>query len=166
MKAIDKTNHIIEIKDQPGREDQRMNDLFYLCGLIEYVARQTKNERKVIVNALGRKGLLRYFDFADVFHCENIKKVTAEIIENYHISDGSYDNLSKINERIPSHWEIGRVMQRLVVEISIHSNIDVITALTQLYNSWIVSKIDNYNSSMYYENTSYQYASFEAGRML
>lgn len=166
MKAIDETKHIIEIEDQPGREDQRMNDLFYLCGLIEYVARQTKNERKVIVNALGRKGLTRYYEFADVFHCENINKVTDEITENYHITEGRYDNLAKIHERIPTHWEIGRVMQRLVVEISIHSNVDVIEALILLYNSWIVSKIDNYNSSMYYENTSYQYASYQAGKML
>lgn len=45
-------------------------------------------------------------------------------------------------------------------------DIYVIDALILLYNSWIVPKIDNYNSSMYYENTSYQYASYQAGKML
>ena len=40
-----------------GREDSKQNDLFFLCSLIEYIGRQTKNKRSVIVNALGRKGL-------------------------------------------------------------------------------------------------------------
>lgn len=40
-----------------GREDSKLNDLFFVCSLIEYVARKTKNERKIIVNALGHKGL-------------------------------------------------------------------------------------------------------------
>lgn len=166
MKIIDENNHIQEIVGTPGREQQKMNNLFFLCGLIEYVARKTKNERKVIINALGRKGLMHFFDFADVFHCENIDKVTFEIVESYHLSDGTYDNLAKVHERIPTHWDIGRVMQRLVVEVAEHDKLDVIEALVNVYNSWIVPKIDNYNSSMYYENTSYQYASYKAGRAL
>ena len=28
-----------------GREDSKQNDLFFLCSLIEYIGRQTKNER-------------------------------------------------------------------------------------------------------------------------
>ena len=28
-----------------GREDNKLNDLFFVCSLIEYVARKTKNER-------------------------------------------------------------------------------------------------------------------------
>jgi hypothetical protein len=37
-----------------GRESQEDNDLFFVCALLEYVARQTRNLRKDIVNALGR----------------------------------------------------------------------------------------------------------------
>lgn len=33
--------------------------------------------------------------------------------------------------------------------------IDVIEALLKVYNSFLSSKIDDYNSSMYYENPSY-----------
>lgn len=166
MKIIDDHNHIQEITGTPGREQQKMNNLFYLCGLIEYVARKTKNERKTIVNALGRKRLTHYFELADVYHCENIDKITEEIVEDCHISIGTYDNISLVHEKVPSHWEIGRVMQRLIVEVAVHTKSDVIEALIMVYNSWIVPKIDNYNSSMYYENTSYQYASYEAGRAL
>lgn len=149
-----------------GREDRKLNDLFFVCSLIEYVARKTKNERKIIVNALGHTGLEHFYDLAEVYHCENIDKVTSEIINKYHISIGKYDNVAKAEDNVSTHWDIGKVMQRLVLKVSEESHKDIISALIEVYNSWIVPKIDNYNSSMYYENTSYQYASYCAGRAL
>ena len=64
-----------------GREDKQLNDLFFVCSLIEYVGRQTNNERKTIVNALGPKGIKHYYELAEVYHCENINKVTHEIVQ-------------------------------------------------------------------------------------
>ena len=40
-----------------GREDQKQNDLFFVCGLIEYIARKTKNRRSVVVNSIGKEGI-------------------------------------------------------------------------------------------------------------
>lgn len=151
-----------------GREDSKLNDLFFLCSLIEYVARQTKNERCVVVNALGQKGLLHYYELAEVYHCENIDKVCYEMVNKYHIAEGYYDNVAEVEpgENVPTHWDIGKVMYRLVQEVAKREGKDFITAIIELYNSWIIRKIDNYNSSMYYENTSYQYACYEEGTML
>lgn len=149
-----------------GREDSRRNDLFFVCSLIEYVARVTKNERKTVVNALGRKGLEHYYELAEVYHCENIDKVTDELINKYGIQTGQYDNVAKSKDAVPTHWDIGKVMQRLVLKVAEASHQDVISSLMEVYNSWIIPKIDNYNSSMYYENTSYQYASYCAGKAL
>ncbi len=149
-----------------GREERKMNDLFFVCSLIEYIGRQTKNERKTVVNAIGRKGLEHYYKLAEVYHSENIDKVTHEIVVKYHIGQGCYDNVAKAQESVPTHWDIGKVMHRLIWEVAKQSGRDVIEVLMEVYNSWIVQKIDNYNSSMYYENTSYQYASYRAGRAL
>ncbi len=149
-----------------GREDSRRNDLFFVCSLIEYVARVTKNERKTVVNALGRKGLEHYYELAEVYHCENIDKVTDELINKYGIQTGQYDNVAKSKDAVPTYWDIGKVMQRLVLKVAEASHQDVISSLMEVYNSWIIPKIDNYNSSMYYENTSYQYASYCAGKAL
>lgn len=33
------------------------NDYFYVCSLIEHIARKTVNRRKTVVRALGEKGL-------------------------------------------------------------------------------------------------------------
>lgn len=149
-----------------GREESKWNDLFFVCSLIEYVSRQTKNERKTVVNALGRKGIAHYYELAEVYHCENIDKVTSEIVDKYHIGTGRYDNVAEAKDSVPTHWDIGKVMQRLIREVAEKSGKDIVDTLMEVYNSWIVPKIDNYNSSMYYENTSYQYASYLAGKAL
>lgn len=36
---------------------KEQNDFFYVCSLIEYVARITKNRRGVVVEKLGEKGI-------------------------------------------------------------------------------------------------------------
>ena len=45
--------------------------------------------------------------------------------------------------------------KRLIKSVSEYEKIDVIDALMKIYNSFISEKIDDYNSSMYYENPSY-----------
>ena len=45
-------------------------------------------------------------------------------------------------------------------------NIPVVDALINVYNSFISPKIDDYNSSVYYENPSYIYESYREGKVL
>jgi uncharacterized protein Veg len=149
-----------------GREDKKLNDLFFVCSLIEYIARQTKNRRGVIVNALGKKELEHIYELADVYHSENIDKLTYELTNKYGIETGIYDNVAVAQYRIPTHWDIGKVYHRLIAEIARQRNISRIDALIEVYNSWISEKIDNYNSSMYYENPGYLYASYVEGKAL
>ena len=39
--------------------ESRKDDFFYVCSLIEYVARVTKNKRGVIANKLGEAGFVK-----------------------------------------------------------------------------------------------------------
>ena len=149
-----------------GRENPKENDLFFLCSLIEYIVRRTKNQRGLIVNALGKKELQHIYDYADVYHCENIDKVSDELIEKHQILEGHYDNIADARYAIPSHWDIGKVYQRLILDVAHATESDVIETLIVVYNSWITRKIDNYNSSMYYENPSYLFESFKEGAVL
>ena len=61
-----------------GREPRKDNDLFYTCSLIDYIARKTKNVRSEVVNKLGKERLEKIYDLAEVYHCENIEKVSEE----------------------------------------------------------------------------------------
>ena len=149
-----------------GREDKKQNDLFFVCSLIDYIARQTKNKRKAVVNALGREELEHLYDLADVYHSENMDKITHELISKYHISKGGFDNVADCQYRVPTHWDMGKVYHRLIADICKVESKSIIDALIEVYNSWISDSIDDYNSSMYYENPSYLVASYRAGHPL
>ena len=136
-----------------GREDKKSNDMFYVCSLIDYIARKTTNRRIDIVNQLGKDNIQKLYDLADVYHSDNIDRVSDDFIELANITNGNFDNVGDCLYNIPSHWDIGKVYKRLVLGIAKERNVDVIDALFQAYNSFVSEKIDNYNSSFYYENS-------------
>lgn len=134
-----------------GREDKKANDLFFTCSLIEYISRRTKNKRDVVVNALGREIIERIYDLADVYHSDNIDRVSDDFIQEAGITTGNFDNISKCRYIRPTHWDIGKIYKRLILGIAEHRNIDVISALFEAYNSYVSDKIQDYNSSFYYD---------------
>ena len=68
-----------------GREDQRENDLFFACSLLEYIGRKTRNHRRVVVNALGIEKIRHLLELADIYHNENMDKLLDELVEKCHI---------------------------------------------------------------------------------
>ena len=149
-----------------GREESKDNDLFYTCGLIDYIARKTENLRSDVVNFWGKERLERIYDLADVYHCDNIERVSDDFIEEAQISHGDFDNVGQCRYRIPSHWDIAKVYKRLIKQVSVDENIHVIDALMKVYNSFISPQIDDYNSSVYYENPSYIYECYRENHII
>ena len=134
-----------------GRESQKDNDLFFTCSLIDYIARKTKNKRDAVVNALGRPAIAKIYDLADVYHSDNIDRVSDDFIESAHITEGTLDNVADARYAVPSHWDIGKVYKRLILGIAREKNMDIIDALFAAYNSFVTEKIQDYNSSFYYD---------------
>lgn len=134
-----------------AREDSKENDLFFTCSLIEYIARKTKNKRSDIVNVLGRTRLAKIYDLADIYHSDNIDRVSDDFIEEAAIPEGTFDNIASAKYAIPSHWDIGKVYKRLILGIAKEKNIDIIEALITAYNSFVSNKIQDFNSSFYYD---------------
>lgn len=151
---------------QNGREDQKENDLFFTCSLIDYIARKTKNTRATVVEKLGRERLEKIYDLADVYHCDNIDRVSDDFIQEAGITTGTFDNVAECRYAIPTHWDIGKVYKRLIKQVAANEQIDVIDALMKVYRSFISPKIDDYNSSVYYENPSYIYECYRENKML
>jgi len=149
-----------------GREDKNANNLFFLCSLIEYIGRKTKNHRNVVVNAIGKAGLQRIFDLADVYHSENIDKLMFELVEKYRIENGIFDNVANAKYSIPTHWDIGKVYKRLIVEVSKNECKPLVDTLTEVYNSWLSREIENFNGSIYYESPEYLFQSYLKGEIL
>ena len=138
-----------------GRESAKENDLFFTCSLIDYIARKTKNTRAEVVNSLGKKNLPKIYDLVDVYHSDNIDRVSDDFIRDADIKMENFDSVAACKYSIPSHWDIGKVYKRLIKSVAECEKIEVIDALFKGYNSFISDKIDDYNSSMYYENPSY-----------
>ncbi len=149
-----------------GREKKDYNDLFFVCSLIEYIGHKTKNHRNVVVNAIGKEKLQHIYELADVYHSENIDKLADELIQRYCIENGIFDNIANSNYSIPSHWDIGKVYKRLIVDVCNKQNKEPINALVEIYNSWLSRKIEDFNSSLYYENPGYLYESYVKGDVL
>ena len=150
-----------------GREPKNNNDIFFVCSLIELIARRTKNHRSVVVNALSRDKLQHIFKLADIYHSENMDKVSDELIDACKIETGHFDNVAATSYSPPSIWDIGKVYKRLIMDIVNSRNTpDLIGVLIEVYNSWISRKIEDFNSSMYYENPDYIFQSYLTGDVL
>ena len=134
-----------------GREPKKDNDLFYTCSLIDYISRKTKNVRSYVVNKLGKERLEKIYDLADVYHCDNIERVCDDFIDEANIEQGSFDNVAD---------------KRLIKRVAEYEKIDIISALEKVYNSFISPKIDDYNSSVYYENPEYIFECYRENQML
>ncbi|MCB6994189.1 hypothetical protein LI177_11940 [bacterium 210820-DFI.6.37] len=143
------------MREHIGRENPKENDLFFTCGLIDYIARKTTNTREDVVEKLGKKRIEKIYDLADIYHSDNIDRVSDDFIREADIQKGNFDNVKECVYAIPSHWDIGKVYKRLIKGVAEAEKKGIIEALWNVYHSFISEKIDDYNSSMYYENPSY-----------
>ena len=151
---------------EQARESKKDNDLFFTCGLIEYIARKTKNIRSEVVNKLGKDRISKIYDLADVYHCDNMDAVSDTFIEDANIVPGGFDNIADCGYAVPSYWDIGKVYKRLIKMVAEDEKIENIDALIEVYNSFISMKIDDYNSSFYYENPNYIFECYKEKKVL
>lgn len=140
-----------ELHAMIGREDKKLNDLFFTCSLIECIGRRTCNERVFIVDTLGRETIEKIYDLADVYHCEDIKNIADDFIEKLGIPNGTFDNVSTCKYDVPTVWDIGKVFKRLIRDIALDENIPIVDALFKAYHSFICAKIEDFNSSVFYD---------------
>lgn len=131
------------------------NDLYFLCYMIERVARTLKQPDKYVVNTIGYEELAKKISLAGVLHSENPAKVADDIIEEYHLEKGGFDITEvdpELVDNIPTAHQMGKVYKRLIID-TLDDDEDYINGMIRIYNSPICEIIDNYNSSAYYERS-------------
>lgn len=136
-------------------EDEEItdNDLYFLCYMIERVARKLHQRNHYVVNHLSKDEWVRLISLANVLHCENPLKIEDEWIEEYHFKKGDFDISSvdpELVDEIPSPTQIGKVYTRLILS-TLQPEEDYVDGMIRVYNDEICNIIDNYNSSAYYE---------------
>ena len=144
-----------------GRELQKNNDLFFTCSMNAYIARRTKNKPVDVVDALGEDNLSKIYELADVYHSDNINRVSDDFIEECHIQQGNFDNVAECEYSVPTHWDIGKVYKRLILMVEVKEQQGVIPALLTAYHSKVSDLIEDNNSSFYYDNPQTIFATYE-----
>lgn len=139
------------------------NDILYVCSMIEYVARKTKNHRSDIVLALGKKEIERQLRVAEVNHSLSFEQISDEWIEDYKIEMGNFDTIGNCKYQVPSETAIGSVYQGLVLQFA---KDDITQQIINVFTSFMSDEISNFNSDLYYTNPDYLKCSYEAGRLL
>lgn len=144
--------------------DKRKDDIFYVCTLIEYIARGTQNHRKDVIAYFDKDDLSRQLRLAEVNHCLSFEQVAEELIEKFNIENGNFDTVAECKYIVPSVTSIGRVYQMLVLAVCKED--DVEQAIIDVFSSFISDEISDFNSNVYYSNPDYLRCSYLDGAML
>ena len=125
------------------------NDLFFMCYMIEEVARELKQKNKYVVNSIGRSDLYHLVSCVNILRNENPLKLVKDWIEEYHLQEGNF-NIINVDEEIkyiiPSSQDMAIVYEGLIINFS-STKEDYIDALMKVYNDPICEMIDDYDKS-------------------
>lgn len=128
------------------------NDLYFVCYMIERVARTIHQRNRYVVERMGYEGLLHELSIAETNHCLNPEQVVSDWIETYHWEQGGTDITvvdSRYTDKVPTETQMGKVYARLI--LSVTQTDDIPATIMQVYSSPICDVIDNYNTGAYYE---------------
>lgn len=134
-------------------EEVKEDDLYFVCYMIERIARKLKQRNSYVVNAMGTSEIERALSLANVLHCVNPLEIEDEWIEVYHLVEGKFDvtdvDRELVNE-IPYPTQMGKVYKRLIINTEVPGE-SYSDGILRVYNNDICETIDNYNGSAYYE---------------
>ena len=140
------------------------NDFFYVCSLIEYIARKTKNHRGKIVKSIGEAGIEKLLKDAEVNHCLSFEQVSDEVIDYCQIKEGDFDTVSNCKYTVPGYQDIGKLYS-ILIEDCAEKGAEV-KELMQIFCSFISDAISNFNSDLYYQNPNYLECCYKEGKIL
>lgn len=148
-------------------EDEKIteNDLYFVCYMIERIARKLKQPNKYVANIMGHDELCKKLSLANVLHSALPQAVMEDWIETYAMKEGNYDVTDvnrKLVERIPRESQMGKVYQRLILA-TLKPGEDYADGILRVYNDKICQTLDNYNCSAYYEPSPYIAESYHRG---
>ena len=134
-------------------EEITVNDLYFICYMIERVARKLHQRNRYVVNHIGKEELKHLISVANVLHAENPLAVEDAWIRDYALEKGDTDVTlvdKNLVDNIPTPLQMGKVYQRLITD-TLQPGENYVDGIVRVYNNEICDVIDNYNCSAYYE---------------
>jgi len=134
-------------------EEITENDLYFVCYMIERVARTLHQHNIYVAETLGTDGLRHELSVANVNHSANPLQIVQDWINAYDLKTGDFD-IADVNSElaavIPTELQMGKVYTRLITA-TLSSDEDYAEAILRIYSNEICETIDNYNCSAFYE---------------
>mgnify|MGYP006934496662 FL=1 len=133
-------------------ENITFDDLYFVCYMIERVARRIHQRNRYVIGQIGLDALHHELSLAQVTHCLNPEQVEAEWIEKYSLKEGDFDvaNIDiEYTDKVPSPTQMGKVYARLVKSLDNEDNLA--KTIMSVYDSPVCDIIDDYNTGAYYE---------------
>ena len=134
-------------------EEIKQNDLFFMCSMIERVARKLHQRNRYVVNAVGYDNLYHLISLANVLHSENPDKVASDWIKEYSLEEGTFDIMDVDHELctiIPTSLDMGKVYTRLIVDTA-PINEDLGTQIAGNVVPDVGLHADTYTNGAFYE---------------
>ena len=144
--------------------EQQKDDIYYVCSLLEYISRKTRNHRQDVIRHFSLADIERQLRIASVNHCLSFEQVSDEIIDEFGIKEGQFDTVKECKYEVPSVTSIGMLYQDLVLSTMKDEN--AAKGIIDVFSSFITDEISDFNSSVYYTNPDYLRCSYLEGRML
>lgn len=144
--------------------EKERNDYFYVCSLIEYIARETKNHRGDVVRYIGKEGIKKLLYDAEVNHCLSFEQVSDEVVEYYKIEQGSFDTIRDCQYDVPSFLDIGKLYSIMIEDCAKKGK--ELDELIKIFTSFISDEISDFNTDLYYQNPNYIECSYVEGKLL
>ena len=148
-----------------AEEEIRSDDLFFICYMVERIARKLRQRNRYVVNTIGKEEMYHLISVANVLHAENPLDVEDDWIEKYHLQKGDFNILDVENELVsqaPNALQMGKVYQRLIRDSALPDE-DYVEGIFRAYNHEICDVVDNYNCSAYFEPSYVIARAYQAG---
>ena len=140
------------------------DDLFYVCSMIEFVARETHNKVKDVVGKMTDEDLVHQLRTAGVNHCLSFEQVCDEVVEVYKIKEGKFDTISECQYDVPSFLDIGKLYSIMIEDCAKEGK--EVHELIKIFTSFISDEISDFNTDLYYQNPDYIECSYKEGQLL
>lgn len=112
------------------------NALYFLCYMVERIARKLHQRNQYVVNSIPKDEWVRFISLADVLHSENPIKLEDEWVNEFQLKKGSFD-ITDVDEElaniIPSETQMGKVYMRLISS-TLQPDEDYIDGFIRVYN--------------------------------
>lgn len=146
-------------------DEKEKDDLFYVCILLEYIARKTANRRSDVIAYFDKDDINRELCMADINKDMTFDAVASGLILDYGIPRGRFDTVRSCKFTVPSVISIGRVYQELILAVH-EPEYEIEQTLIEVFSSFLSDEIADFNANVYYSSPEYLRRCYLEGELL